>query len=199
MFYPQRVAVGVAIYIIPQSAVLFPESTEESADLSKVEPSLWKNIAASKSMKLTQDTEDDEENYFDSFTHTWVKRANTSITGRKFEFELEKYSMLFEAVYKGVANPLSEETMAKMGAGESLPIFRSNDPYIPVGVKIEQWDKRENKLTTMFFYGDIKADGELSMDGKILRPKLTLEVSASVWNTQENTAAFTGQTETETV
>lgn len=195
-FKPQKIAGNIGIFVIPQDETHNADSTEATADLSTIDEEEWvkHNIANCKSTQYTQDTEDDEEDSYDAINHVRVKKSNTTITARRYEFELERYSMLFEAVLHGVADPLSDATIAKMSAGEKLPIYQSNDPNIPVGVKLEMWDKGNHKMWTKFFYADMKADGELSIEGKILRPKLTMEVSASKFNQHISEQAFTGQT-----
>ena len=196
---PLKIKGNSTLYVIPQDGVYYPENTDDAADLSKVEEDKWRNVAAINSVSYQQETEDDEEEYFDAVTHTRVKNKNTQITLRSYELELTRYTLVYEAMMHGVPNPLSEETLAKMSADseEPLPIFASTDPNIPVGVKMELWDAQQNHYLTRFFYANLKADGELALDGKILRPKVTLEVQASPHNKQLNTVAFTGQTEEE--
>lgn len=193
-FKPVKVAGSLAIWLVPQSDTLNPESAEETADLSTVEDAEWRNIANCKSTTYTQETEDDEEDNFDAVTKTRIRKSNTTITGRTYEFELERYSLFFEALMNGVKDPLSEATATALGAGQKVQIFASNEPNVPVGVKLEMYDKSGNLQWTKYFYADVKADGEMTFDGKILRPKLTAEVTSSVWNKQENTQQFTGQT-----
>lgn len=195
-FAARKIPAAAALYIIAQDAVFNPDSTSAEADLSKVEDSAWKNINRVKTLNYKQGTADDEEESFDAPTSTWVKKANTYITDRTYEVELERTTPLFEAMYYGVADPLGEESITAMGAGQKLEIFRSNDPYIPVGVRLEIWDKAQKKYKTQYFYADLRADAEMSYDGKIIRPKVTLEVSPSVWNMQENTENLTGQVQT---
>lgn len=194
---PIKIKANSTLYVIPQDSTYYPENSAEAADLSQVEETKWKNVAAIKTLSYNQETEDDEEEYFDAATHTRVKNKNTSINARTYEAELERHTLVYEAIMHGVANPLSDDTIEKMSAGEKLPVFQSNDPNIPVGVKMELWDGNQNKYLTRYFYANLKADGELSLDGKILRPKVTLEVQTSVHNTQVHTEAFTGQTEQE--
>ena len=192
---PIKIKANSTLYVIPQDGTFYPENTADEADLSKVEDANWKNVAAIKTLNYSQETEDDEEDYFDATTHVRVKNKNTSITARSYEAELERHTLVYEDIQHGVANPLADATIAKMSAGENLPVFQSNDPNIPVGVKMELWDGSQNKYLTRYFYANLKADGELSLDGKILRPKVTLEVQPSVHNIQVNTEIFTGQTE----
>lgn len=189
----QKISPKSAIYVIPQDETYFPENTDDGADLTKVEEAKWKNIAAIKTMTYNQETEDDESQFFDAVTHLWVKEKNTQISGRTWEIEVERYTLFYEALLHGAADPLSDETVGKMSAGcGGLPIFQSNDPNVPVGVKMEIWDGSQHKLLTRFFYAYLKASGELAQDGtKILRPKITLELQASKWSVEKTEKIFT--------
>ncbi len=191
---PKKLAANSALYVMPQTDVYYPENNSEEADLSSAPKSSWKNIAHVKSCTYTQSTEDDAEDNYDAVTHVRIKRPNTKVTGWTYELQVERYMPVFEAMYRGVKNPLSEETLSKLSAGEKLPIHCSNNPYIPVAVKLELWDGDQNKMVTLYFYADMRADGNLSMDGKILRPTVRLEVTSSPMAMAETTTDFTGQT-----
>ena len=185
----------MALYVIPQDGTYYPENTAEEADLSTVEDAVWHNIAGCKGGTYNQGTEDDPEDHFDANTHSRVRKSNTQITERSYEFEAERYSTLFEACYHGVVDPLSPETAEMLKAGQKVPIYQSNDPIVPVGVRMELWDKGK-KLLTRYFYGDLIASAGQEYNGKLIRPKIKIEVSASVWNTQGNEAQLTGETVT---
>lgn len=189
----QKIVPQSAIYVIPQDATFYPENISDEADLSKVEEMNWKNIGAIKTVTYNQETEDDESIYYDAIAQVRVKEKNTQISGRTWEIEVEKYTLFYEALLHGAKDPLSDDTVAKMSAGcGGLPIFQSNDPNVPVGVKMEIWDLSQHKLLTRFFYAYLKASGELAQDGtKILRPKLTLELQASKWSVEKTEKIFT--------
>lgn len=195
IYKPRKITANVSLYVIPQDGTFYPENAAEEADLSKVDDATWHNIAACKGGTYNQATEDDPEDHHDANTHTRVKKSNTQVTARSYEFETERYSVLFEACYHGVMDPLSAETAAKLKAGQEVPIYQSNDPIVPVGVKMELWDKGK-KLLTRYFYADLIASAGQEYNGKLIRPKLTLEVSPSVWNKQGNEAQLTGETVT---
>lgn len=192
---PQKIKSNATLYVIPQDGTFYPENTAAEADLTKVTDK-WKNVAAIKSISYKQDTEDDESEYFDANTHIRVSEDNTVIKKRTYELELERYTLVYEALFHGVANPLADATIAQMSAESEtgVPIYRSTDPNVPVGVKMELWDAAQHKYLTRYFYANLKADGEQSLDGKILRPKITLEVIASTWNVEKLEQAMTGQT-----
>jgi hypothetical protein len=54
------------------------------------------------------------------------------------------------------------------------------------------YDKRVGLLQTIYFYGSVRADGEKQYNGKLQRPQLTIEVSASVHNKTVFTKAVSG-------
>lgn len=196
----QKIVPQSAIFVIPQDATFYPENTAEEADLSKVEEQTWKNIGAIKTVTYNQETEDDESVFFDAISLQRVKEKNTQITLRTWEIEVERYTLFYEALLHGAKDLLSEETIAKMASGSEggLPIFQSNDPNVPVGVKMAIYDLSQHKLLTRYFYAYLKASGELTHDTtKILRPKLTLEQQASKWSILKTEKIFTKETESE--
>ena len=186
-----------AIYILPQDDTFRPDNQAEEASLTAVSADKWKNLANINNAKYSQDTEDDAVAYFDAPTSSWIENDNTYVKKRTWELELYNYSVIFDALMHGVANPLSDESIAKMSAGEEMEIFRSSEPNIPVAVRLEIWNRSQQKLITRYFYANLKASGDLDFDDKILHPTVTLEVQPSVHNKQTYTTAFTGQKEVE--
>lgn len=195
-FLPRKIVGNMAIYLIPQTAIFSPDNADETASLKSVSEEEWQNVARCRTATYEVATENDEEDSFDAVTKTRVKMENASISARKWTFELERYTVAYDAMYQGVKDPLSPETQELLSAGGSVPIYASNNPYIPVGMKLEMYDGEQNLLKTMYTYGNVRCDGNQTFDGKIIRPTLTLEVETSPHNVMENTAAFTGQTET---
>lgn len=186
-----------ALYICPQDDTFRPDNQDEGASLIDLPAEMWKNLANINNAKYSQDTEDDPIAYFDAPTSSWIEQDNTYVKKRTWELEIYNYSPIFDALMHGVANPLSEEAIAKMNAGEEMEIFRSSEPNIPVAVRLEIWNRSKQKLITRYFYANLKASGDLDFDDKILHPTVTLEVQPSVHNKQTYTTAFTGQKEVE--
>ena len=195
-FLPRKIVGNMAIYLIPQTPVYSPDNVDETASLESVPKEDWKNIARCKTATYEVATQNDEEDSFDAPTKTRIRQENASVTARKWTFELVRYTVAFDAMYQGVKSPLSAETLELLGAGGKVPIYASNNPYIPVGLKLVMYDGDGNELKTMFMYGNVRCDGNQTFDGKIIRPTLTFEVEASPHNVQTPTATFTGQTET---
>lgn len=195
-FLPRKIVGNIAIYMIPQTAVYTPETAEETAALTSVPAEDWQNVARCRTATYEVGTQNDEEDSFDALTKTRVQKENASVNSRRWTFELERYTVAFDAMYQGVKDPLATETQALLSAGGEVQIYASNNPYIPVGVKLEMYDGEQHLLKTMYMYGNARCDGNQQFDGKIIRPTLTIEVEASPHNVQINEAAFTGQTET---
>ena len=195
-FLPRKIVGNMAIYLIPQTPVFSPDNADETASLKTVAEEEWQNIARCKTATYEVATQNDEEDSFDAATKTRIRMENASVTARKWTFELERYTVAFDAMYQGVKNPLSPETLEQLGAGGEVQIYASNNPYLPVALKLVMYDGEGNELKTMFMYGNVRCDGNQTFDGKIIRPTLTFEVEASPHNTMTTTATFTGQTET---
>ena len=181
-FLPQKIVANMAIFVVPQSETLNPKNEAESGDLSAVADEQWKNLAACKQATFKPDTEDDAEDHFDALTKTRVKAANTQISGRTWTFALERYAPVFEAMYQGVKDPLSDATLEAMGSGEAVEIYATNTPYLPVGMKLCMFDGNGTLLKTQYMYGDLRCDGDQTFEGKILRPQAVFEVAASKHN-----------------
>lgn len=194
-FLPRKIVGNMGIWVIPQSEEYSPSS--EAGDLTVVSDTEWQNVARCRVATYEVTTENDEEDSFDAKTKTRVKMENAQVSARRWQLELERYTVAFDAMYQGVANPLSPETQEKLSAGAEVPvpIYASNNPYIPVGVKICMYDGEQNLLKTMYFYANARCDGNQQFDGKIIRPTLVLEVETSTHNCMTLSAAFTGQKE----
>lgn len=184
------------VFMVEQSATLYPESSAESASLTAIEDDRWNLLANVNSFTITPETEDDEVQYFDPNTLSWVKDPQTSISRRNITFNVVNYPALFDAIIKGVPNPTSAEGLAGISAGsaDGAQLFASNDPAVKVAMKVEIYAKSNTKLQTLWFYAKIMATEAVEFNGKTPQPTLTAEVQQSVWNRLKNEAAFTQQT-----
>lgn len=191
-FLPQKIVGNMAIYVVAQSETLNPKNEDATADLSSIPDGEWKNLAACKQATFKPDTEDDAEDHFDAVTKTRVKASNTQITGRSWTFQLERYAPVFEAMYQGVKNPLSDATLEAMGSGQPVEIYATNTPYLPVGMKLCMYDGNGSLLKTQYMYGDLRCDGDQTFEGKILRPQAVFEVAASAHNKAVFESALVG-------
>lgn len=189
---PQKVALSLAIDVIPVDAVFYPENNAEEADLSKVEETTWVNLARCKQMQFNQDRQADEEDSYDANTLTRVKVKNETVVGNSYTADMERTSLLFDAMSYGVPNPFSEEAADLVASGKPFRIHATNKTSVPVGVRMREYDGNR-LMCTRWFYADASAEAGKTFDGKIVRPKLKLDVQASVWNMAQNDPNYTGQ------
>ena len=192
MTRPQKVALNLAIDVIPVDATHYPENTAEEADLSKVEDTMWINLARCKQMQFNQELQSDEEDSYDANTRTRVKVKNETVIGNNYTADMERTSLLFDAMAYGVPNPFSEEAAAQVASGKPFRIHATNKTSTPVGVRMREYDG-EKLMCTRWFYAEASAEAGKTFDGKIVRPKLKLDVQASVWNMAQNDPNYTGQ------
>ncbi len=198
IFNKQILSVNARVDIVEQTANLHPDNTEESGSLKDLEESSWYNLANINTFTVTPETEDDEIEYFDANTLTRVKDPQTKITRYGIEMGVVNYPVLFDAIAAGIPNPTSAAAQEMLSAGSAVgaPIFASNDPDVPVGMRIRFYNAKKGLLKTQYFYAKIKATGETEYNGKTIQPTINAEVQQSVHNLQFNEVALTGQTET---
>lgn len=192
---PQKIQANIIIDAIPQDSTFNPDNADESGALTAVPEDNWKNIARCISATYEQQTESDPENATDKNTRTRVRAENVTVTGRSWRFSLERYTVYMDAMYQGVKDPLSDETAALLSAGGSYQPYSSNSPYIPVALRLTFLDSNQTTWKTQYMYGQLRADGSQTFDGKIIRPELVFEVEPSIHNAVKNEPRLTGQTE----
>lgn len=124
-------------------------------------------------------TEDDPEDAFDEKTLTRVKTQNTMVSTRTSTFDMERQTLLYLAIYSGVKDPMSEETLALIASGKGVPTNATNNPKVPVAFKDETYDDKQNLLFTQYSYGYLVATGSRTSDGKISRPQIQYEMESS--------------------
>lgn len=192
MTRPQKVALNLVIDVIPVDASRFPESKAPEADLSKVEEDEWVNLARCKQVQFNQELQTDEEDSYDANTLTRVKVKNETVVGNSYTADMERTSLLFDAMAYGVPNPFSEEAAAQVTSGKPFRIHATNKTSTPVGVRMREYDGK-NLMCTRWFYAEASAEAGKAFDGKIVRPKLKLDVQPSVWTMAQNDPNYTGQ------
>lgn len=174
-----KITGDITLQAIPCDETFRHDNTDEGASLKDAPEEKWLRLFPNIiEGSMSQQTEDDPENHFDDLTLTRVQRQNTTVIGRTYALSLESTNARIEAMIAGVPNPLT----ADLSNGVEVPLFTNNDPYIDAGFRLRVYDKRKGLIQTAYFYGSIRADGEKAYNGKLQRPQLTLEVSASVHN-----------------
>lgn len=192
MVRPQKITSNIGIDLIPVDATFYAENAAEEANLATVAEEVWVHCARGKSATFAQDVQTDEEDSYDVPTRTRVKVNNETVTGNRYEVELERTSLLFDAMAYGVENPFSEDAAAAVASGTAYRIHATNKVATPVGVRMREFDGQK-LMSTRYFYAEASVEPGKSYDGKLVRPKLKLEVMASVHNVQVNDPNYTGQ------
>lgn len=193
-FRPVRYVGNVALYVAPQDSVHFPGGDTTTAQLTG-EDITWKNIANAATAEFAFDTDTDPENNWDAVSNVRVVKQHQYVTARYWTVELERDSPFINAVFAGVRNPFDSTVIAKMGDGQDLPIYASTKE-VSVCVKMEIKDADGTVMHTIFFYGDLTPNGSRNYDDKSLKASVRIDVTSSQFSIQQNTKAFTGQTET---
>lgn len=184
-----KITGDIAIQMMPVNEIFRHDNTDEAASLTKAADELWvRGFPAIVEATYSQQTEDDPENHFDDLALTRVQKQNTTVIGRTYTLQLERTNAVIEAMIAGVRDPLN----ADLTEGVEVDVFANNDPYIDAAFKLSVYDKRVGLLQTIYFYGSVRADGEKQYNGKLQRPQLTIEVSASVHNKTVFTKAVSG-------
>lgn len=124
-------------------------------------------------------TENDPEDAFDEKTLTRVRTENTMVTTRVSTFDMERQTALYIAIYNGVKDPMSQETIDAIASGKGVPFNSTNNPKVPVAMKEETFNDKKDLLFTKYSYGYIVATGQQTSDGKISRPQIQYEIEPS--------------------
>lgn len=188
---PRKVVGNVAVDIIPQDETYYPTATGDTADLSAVEDATWSNLANVATASYETETETDPENSFDANTLSRVKEDNVSIIGNRWTFSLERYTVLYDALVHGVRDPFSSATQTALEAGTPVQAYASNKATLPVGMRVRVYDNGGNLLKTHYMYGNLRCDGSQEYSGKLIRPQVVFEVTASTHNSITLGAALT--------
>lgn len=182
IFRPIKTPVNIGLDIAPRTEVYDPFNSEESGSLIGRADSDWKNLAMCKSATTEVATESDPEDAFDAVALKRVKNENPVVTTRTTTYEMERQTVLYAAIYNGVANPMSDETLAALESGEGVQMGGSTDPKVAVCMRERAYDNSQNPLWTRYFYGYLINTGSQTYDGKISRPQLQVEEESSIHN-----------------
>lgn len=191
----QKIQGNIIIDAFSQGGDYVPSNKLETGDLTAAPEEMWKNIARCKDATHEQQTQTDPEDSTDETTGTRYQSENVTVTGHTWRFSLERYTVFMDAMYQGVKDPLSDETAEKLSAGGKYMPYESNSPYVPVALRLKFTDANGTLWKTMYMYGNLRADGSQTFDGKIIRPQLVFEFEPSVHTASINEARLTGQSE----
>ena len=183
IFRPIKTPVNIALYVAPRTEVYTPESTTETALLEARPEEDWKNLAMCKQATTEVSTENDEEDAFDALAKKRVRNENPMVTSRRTTYDMERQTVLYFAIFNGIKDPMSKETLTALASGKGVQLGSTNDPKIAICLKEEAYDDKQNLLWTKFLYGYLINAGNQTYDGKISRPQLQFEEESSLYNT----------------
>lgn len=151
----------------------------EDGQSNLISRSDFKVLSRCKQSTEEVSTENDPEDAFDEKTLTRVRTENAMVTTRVTTYDMERQTILYLAIYNGVKDPMSDETIAAISSGKAVPFNSTNNPKVPVAMKEETFDDNKNLLFTKYSYGYVVATGTQTADGKISRPQIRYEIEAS--------------------
>lgn len=183
IYRPIKTPVNIALYVAPRSEVYKPESLEETASLEARPEEDWKNLAMCKQATTEVSTENDQEDAFDANAKKRVRNENPMVTSRRTTYDMERQTVLYAAIFNGIKDPMSDETLAALASGNGVQLGSTNDPKVALCMKEMAYDDKQNLLWTKFQYGYLINTGNQTYDGKISRPQLQFEEESSLYNT----------------
>ena len=183
IYRPIKTPVNIGLYVAPRTDVYKPESLDESASLEARPEEDWKNLAMCKQATTEVSTENDQEDAFDANAKKRVRNENPMVTSRRTTYDMERQTVLYAAIFNGIKNPMSEETLTALASGKGVQLGSTNDPKVALCMKEMAYDDKQNLLWTKYSYGYLINAGNQTYDGKISRPQLQFEEESSQHNT----------------
>lgn len=183
IYRPIKTPVNIALYVAPRTDTYKPESLEETASLENRPEEDWKNLAMCKQATTEVQTENDQEDAFDANAKKRVRNENPMVTSRRTTYDMERQTVLYAAIFNGIKDPMSDETLAALASGKGVQLGSTNDPKVALCMKEMAYDDKQNLLWTKYSYGYLINAGNQTYDGKISRPQLQFEEESSVYNT----------------
>lgn len=182
---------NVGIYVCEQTSTRNPDNTADTGKLTALTDGTWKLLANANTLTKSKDVENDEKEYFDEGgTNARVKLNDAVVTSANYEFSVVNYTPLFDAIISGVANPFSTD----YGAGKEVNLYANSSPYVELCLKVVYKNKKGVLCKTEYFYGKLSSTDSIEYNGKIIEPKINVEVQPSTHNVFVNTMEITGQT-----
>lgn len=174
-----KTPVNIAIYVAPRTETLAPDS--ESGSLIG-EEIVWRNLAMCKQATTEVATENDPEDAFDAISKKRVRNENPMVTTRTTTYDMERQTVLYAAIFNGIKDPMSDETLTALQSGEGVQLGGTSDPKVAVCFKEEAYDDKQRLLWTRYMYAYLINAGSQTYDGKISRPQLQVEEESSPHN-----------------
>lgn len=183
IFRPIKTPVNIALYVAPHTDTYKPEIEEETASLENRPEEDWKNLAMCKQATNSVNTENDEEDAFDAIAKKRIRNENPMVTTRRTTYDMERQTVLYAAIFNGIKDPMSDETLTALASGKGVQLGATNDPKVALCLKEMAYDDKKNLLWTKFSYGYLINTGDQTYDGKLSRPQLQFEEESSPHNT----------------
>ncbi|MBQ8238943.1 MAG: hypothetical protein IJZ39_12460 [Oscillospiraceae bacterium] len=182
IYRPIKTPVNIGLDVAPRTEAYDPYNTEETGSLIARSVDDWKNLAMCKQATTEVATENDPEDAFDAVALKRVRMENPTVTTRTTTYDMERQTVLYAAIFNGIANPMSDETLTALASGEGVQLGGTTDPKVPVCVRERAYDDKQNLLWTRYMYGYLINAGSQTYDGKISRPQLQVEEESSPHN-----------------
>jgi hypothetical protein len=182
IYKPIKTPVNIGLWAAPRTETYSPENTAETGSLIDRPMEDWKNLAMCKQATNNVATENDQEDAFDALAKKRVRNDNPMVTTRTTTYDMERQAVLYSAIFNGVKDPMSEETLNALASGEGVQIGGTNDPKVAICLREEAFDAKGNTLWTKYMYGYLINAGNQTYDGKLSRPQLQFEEESSVHN-----------------
>ena len=182
IYRPIKTPVNIGIDVAPRTDVYDPYNAEETGSLIARSAEDWKNLAMCKQATTEVATENDPEDAFDAVALKRVKVENPMVTTRTTTYDMERQTVLYSAIFNGVKDPMSEETLTALASGEGVQIGGTTDPKVAVCLRERAYDDKQHLLWTRYMYGYLINAGSQTYDGKLSRPQLQVEEESSIHN-----------------
>lgn len=192
LYHPIKTPVNIGLYVAPRTDVFTPTNSEESGSLIARPAEDWKNLAMCKQSTSEVSTENDQEDAFDAIALKRVRNDNPMVTTRRSTYDMERQTPLYFAIYNGVKDPMSDETLTALASGTGVQMGATNDPKVAICLMEKAYDDKQNLLWTRYAYGYLINAGSQTYDGKISRPQIQFEEEASPHNMIVPSSFFLG-------
>jgi hypothetical protein len=182
IYRPIKTPVNIALDLASRTETYSPQNADTTGSLLSRPEEDWKNLAMCKQATTEVATENDPEDAFDAVALKRVRTENPMVTTRTTTYDMERQTVLYFAIFNGVKDPFSDETLAALANGEGAQLGGTSDPKVPVCARERAFDDKKNLLWTRYMYGNLINAGSQTYDGKISRPQIKLEEESSPHN-----------------
>jgi hypothetical protein len=170
----RRIKAGNVVQVCPFDTTLTDGSTASITNKPTKDDTAWQLAGQCIDYQINAETEDDEITAFDEATLSWHKDKNTQVTARSIEMTMDSLNEVVWQILYGVDAPLV--------AGQTVTPFTRLSAGIKCWLRMTKYDANVGKLLILECAGELKVDPQQETN-KILRPKLTLDITQTKLNT----------------